>query len=123
MYLRKASVTVLAAVGLFLAPATAAENDDLATLIIEARTVRDHEQIAVRFDDMAGKAERNVERHERILESYVAAPEPDTQNAEGADHCRDLVAAFQVEERHYLEMAAGHRAMAQKRRQTAPEDR
>lgn len=123
MSLRKTFLAVLAAVGLFLAPATAAENDDLATLILAARTARDHEQIAARFDDMARKAERKVERHQRILESYVAAPDSDVQNAEGAEHCRALVAAFQVEERHYLEMAAGHRAMAQTRRPAAPEDR
>ena len=92
----------------------AGEDDNIATMIENAKTPADHEAIAAYYDKQAAQAKKEAEIHRKMEKAYSVGgsaggkgtPTPLPQ------HCATLVKYYDGLAQEYTTLAAAHRAMA-----------
>jgi hypothetical protein len=106
------SVAVLALL-VSQAPSVRAADDDMATMIENAKTAADHERIAAMYDAKAADAKKQAELHRKMEKSYSVGgmagkgtPTPLPQ------HCAALAKDYDDAAKEYTTLAAAHRDMA-----------
>ena len=105
-----------ALLGLLMLQAPAAyttENEDLATMVEQAKTAADHEAIAARYDQLAAEAKKEAERHRKMEKSYaVGASTGRVGLTPMPQHCTAIAKRYEGMAAEYTAMAAAHREMA-----------
>ena len=106
------SVAVLALLVSQAAPVRAAD-DDMATMVENAKTAADHERIAAMYDAKAAGAKKQAELHRKMEKSYSVSP-PAGKGTPTAlpQHCAALAKDYDNAAKEYATLAAAHRDMA-----------
>lgn len=106
------SVAVLALL-VSQAPPVRAADDDMATMIENAKTAADHEQIAAMYDKQAAEAKKQAEMHRRMEKSYsVGAAAGKGTPTPLPQHCAALAKHYDEVAQEDATLAAAHREMA-----------
>ena len=106
------SVAVLALL-VSQAPSVRAADDDMATMIENAKTAADHERIAAMYDKQAADAKKQAELHRKMEKSYSVGPAAGKGTATPLpQHCAALAKHYDEVAQEDATLAAAHREMA-----------
>ena len=88
-------------------------DDDMATMVQNAKTAADHEQIAAMYDKQAADAKKQADLHRRMEKSYSSSPGTGKGTPTPLpQHCAALVKDYDNAAQEYATLAAAHREMA-----------
>lgn len=91
----------------------AAEQQDIAAMIANAKTSADHEAIASYYDQQASEAKKQAEMHRQMAKSYTVGSSIGKGSLTPApQHCAALAKDYDSAAQEYATLAAAHRSMA-----------
>ena len=88
-------------------------DDDMTTMIENAKTAADHERIAAMYDKQAAEAKKQAEIHRKMEKSYSVGPMAGKGTTTPLpQHCAALAKHYEAAAQEYTTLAAAHREMA-----------
>jgi hypothetical protein len=88
--------------------------DELASLLDNAATKKDHLKLAGHYQAEAKQLRDDAARHEAMTARYKKMPaRPGALHEHMADHCENLVASLRSAAKESDELASAHRKMAE----------
>ncbi len=105
-----AAVVPLVTVGASASAADPAFNIEEA--ITSASTKADHENIAAYYEREAADLQQKLERHKRMQQAYKHSGHGKRRGSSMEYHCSKLISNYEAAIAEQLELAQGHRAMA-----------
>lgn len=98
-------------------PVSAQKQQDIATMVANAKAPADHEAIAQYYDQEAAQAKAEADTHRKLAETYKSftpAVRPGTEWKNMAHHCEEMARHYAAVAKDDAALAAAHRAEAKK---------
>lgn len=92
--------------------AAADQKDDLAAMVVDAKTAADHEAIAKKYDALSAEEKSRAAMHTKMAQGYKSMGGAAVGKYHMDHHCESIAKSANATASEYEQMANAHREMA-----------